>query len=193
MSSTTSGDGNNLSGRPNGIGVGGIGSGIGGIGIGVGGIGSGVGGIGSGAGGFRSGIGGDIANKPKQLFQFSNKDLTVQQNLPSSSSSSSAISSTFSNRQGNAKTNSKVVSKKKRISVEDIIDHVFLLPGNQARLIQNIQRVYNSRWGKFFTTKLGESVTRENNVSFRKGLEITFGPAGVLLNSFIGKLYWVSK
>jgi hypothetical protein len=170
MSSITSGDNNSISGIPMGIGVGGIG------------IGSGIG----------SGVGGEIANKPKQLFKFSNKDLTIQQNLPSSSSSS-AISTSSSVRQGNAKTNPKVVSKKKRIPVAEIIDLVFLLPGNQARLIQNIQRVYNSKWGKLFTTKLGETVTRENNVSFRKGLEITFGNAGVLLNSFIGKLYWVSK
>jgi len=149
-------------------------------------------------------IGGIKLPKPKAKFSFNTGNSTNLQNSTSQSSSSSQSTGLGINNQtsrsplgatykNTSKVGGNIGGRKQshRIDVDRIIEKVFLEPGNKAQIITNIQKVYSSRYGKFFNTRQDSSTAKENKNEYKKELEATFGKAGVILNGFLNRLYWV--
>ena len=143
------------------------------------------------------------SNKPKPKFSFVNKNTAdIQNNTAHSASISSSTTTSITRsplgaRNKNSSQSGLSIGNRKqstnRISVDKIIEKVFLEPGNKAQIISNIQKVYSSRYGQFFNTRQDSSTAKENKNEYKKELEATFGKAGVILNGFLNRLYWVRE
>jgi len=148
--------------------------------------------------------GGLNLSKPQARFSFNTGTSSDLQNSNLQNSSSSQSTGLGINNQtsrsplgatykNSSKVGGNIGNRKQtnRIAVDRIIEKVFLEPGNKAQIITNIQKVYSSRYGKFFNTRQDSSTAKENKNEYKKELEATFGKAGVILNGFLNRLYWV--